>query len=658
MKPNGSNSLWLSSALLLLSAAPVGAQTARENFLTQGPGASAQGLGEAFTALADDATAIYYNPAALALQRGSVYAEHTPVFGGGRYNFIGFHYPSQFGSFGFGAIQYATGGIETRVNIGDDPGDAGATQTAWFIPYAAKWRSLSLGDFAFGGSLKKIDENLAGVRDTGFGADLGGLYSKTLNDFSLFSHPNVRLGLSVKNILQPSLELQSSKETLPTDYKWGAAFEGHLFARYDNARNRVITDKVVLSVDASRSSGQDWPWTLRNIAQSPLSVGAAYIYRDLIPIRVGFNRDLTFGLGFGNSNEAFSVDYSLTLTALAPQHRFAFSYFFTDPPPEIAASPELRQYRIVQQDTRRYRDRFITEGQAALRDRHYELALAAFENAAVLDPRSRDIHTSLEQCRRALQLSKTQEALSDAKQGIARHDAMQLSSATIAAAALMPDNKQVRVQLIQTPALLAKIGPSEIAFFNSSKTQEIGQIHAAYHVCVASEDIKGARFRVEQAKALAPESPVTTHLINDLAASEKKLFNVAMDRASIAFSRGDYRAAYLGYAKAKQVFPDNPDLRQAVGDFQDFYLRKQKFEPFDTLYQEQLYNLAALHYVKGEIPECLASLSELLQKNAIHEQGNLLREFLQGKNIIQEDSNHEEPSVTNADQDTKHASLE
>ncbi len=643
MKLNGLNFLWLSSGLLLL-ASSIGAEGTRENFLSHGPGANAGAMSEAFTAVADDATAMYYNPAGLALQRGSVYAEHTPVFGGGRYNFIGFHYPSPLGSFGFGAIQYATDGIETRRNIGDSAVDASASQTAWFVPYGVRLRSLSLGDFAFGVSLKKVDENLAGVRDTGFGVDVGGLYSRTVNDLSFFSRPNLRMGVSVRNLVQPSIRLQSDKETFPTDYKVGAAFEGLLFGRYDDVRNRVISDKLVFSVDALRSSGQGRSWTLKELSRSSLSFGAAYIYRDLIPLRMGFNRDLTFGLGFGNANTPFAVDYSLTLTALAPQHRFAFSYLFTDSPPQIVASPELRQYRIVQQDTRRYRDRFITQGHAALRERRYESAIEAFENAAVLDPGSRDVRASLDQSQKALRLSKTRSALEEAKQGAAHKDSVALTSGTIASVTTMPDNKQAKAQLAQTPDLLAQLGPAEVAFFNSCRGQEMMHIYEAYRVCVASEDVQGARFSVEQVKTLALDHPVTIHLISDLASFEKRLFSAAMDQGAVAFSNGDYRKAYLRFMKAKQVFPENPDLKRQLSEFQDFYLRKQKFEAFDKLYQEQLYKLSALHYVKGEIPECLGELGELLRRNAIHEQGNFLLELLQDKKIIKEDL-HEEPTV-------------
>ena len=61
-------------------------------------------MGEAYTAIADDVTAIYYNPAGLVTQPGAVHAEYTPIYDGGRYNLLAAHYPSSIGSFGFGII--------------------------------------------------------------------------------------------------------------------------------------------------------------------------------------------------------------------------------------------------------------------------------------------------------------------------------------------------------------------------------------------------------------------------------------------------------------------------------------------------------------------------------------------------------------------------
>ena len=195
----------------------------------------------------------------------------------------------------------------------------------------------------------------------------------------------------------------------------GTSFSGQIHPRFDASRNRVVTDKVGLSIDASRSSGNGEPWTISELGHSPLSWGFEYVYRNLIPLRVGFNHDVTFGLGYGGADSVFSIDYSLLMTALSPQHRFSFSYFFTDPPPQPSASPELREYRIVKSDALRFRDRFIAEGKKSLRDLKYDLAVTAFEKAWVLDPLDNDVQSYLDRAHEAQERVLVHQHVSDIK---------------------------------------------------------------------------------------------------------------------------------------------------------------------------------------------------------------------------------------------------
>ena len=71
----------VSLLLLIFAASPARASTASVVWMTITPGARPNGMGEAFTALSDDATASYWNPAGLAfVEQGSneVTLQHSP----------------------------------------------------------------------------------------------------------------------------------------------------------------------------------------------------------------------------------------------------------------------------------------------------------------------------------------------------------------------------------------------------------------------------------------------------------------------------------------------------------------------------------------------------------------------------------------------------
>ena len=208
----------------------------------------------------------------------------------------------------------------------------------------------------------------------------------------------------------------------------------------------------------------------------------------------------------------------------------------------------------------------------------------------------------------------------------------------------MPKSTDLKNQLEQTREALTHMGSTQITFFNYSRNLEIDQIHDAYHARMAEKNIKEARELVLRSQTLYPESPVTAHIVGDLAALEKKQFDEWLDQANIALSGSDDLRADFCFMKARQIFPDNSDLKRQWSNFQSGYLAKSHFQPFDTLYQDQLYKVAALHYVKEETHQSVEGLKELLRKNAVHEEGNLFMEFLLDKKILNEEELKNEKS--------------
>jgi len=84
-------------------------------FLRMGVGARALGMGSAYVAFADDATSVYWNPAAIArkpcIQMGAMFSR-LPL--DQRHNFLSVAGPGRFAAWGISWIGFGVTGIEAR----------------------------------------------------------------------------------------------------------------------------------------------------------------------------------------------------------------------------------------------------------------------------------------------------------------------------------------------------------------------------------------------------------------------------------------------------------------------------------------------------------------------------------------------------------------
>jgi hypothetical protein len=240
---------------LALSAEAINSKagTAAYTFLKEGTGAKAQALGGAFVGMADDATALYYNPAGLVAltQESQAYDEllekplnPTPL---NRFtaSYINYLLDFQYGFLGYIrdidsatavgiSVAYQNYGSFTRLDReGTELGTFGASDFAFGLTYSKRF----VPRFSMGISGKFIYEKIDTYSSNGLAADAGLMFLVTRDG-------STRLGLALTNLGAQLKGLsESHKDNLPTKLAAGIShklkglpflFSGEVGKPFDN----------------------------------------------------------------------------------------------------------------------------------------------------------------------------------------------------------------------------------------------------------------------------------------------------------------------------------------------------------------------------------------------------------------------------------------
>ncbi len=188
---------WLIAAPALVSADNTGA-----SFLKIGVGARAIGMGSAFTARADDATAAYWNPAGLS-QVGvrQVSAMHTQWLADTNYENLAYAHPTRWGTVAGSLTLFSQGTLDRRDENRRQQGSFDARDTAFGLSFGGRYSEKG----SYGLGLKAVQQSIDKNRASGFAADFGLL--QKLN-------PSLTLGLALQN-LGPSMKFIEQRYKLP-----------------------------------------------------------------------------------------------------------------------------------------------------------------------------------------------------------------------------------------------------------------------------------------------------------------------------------------------------------------------------------------------------------------------------------------------------------
>lgn len=175
-----------SAVIFLLTASVISAQnyvsdvskrgTTAAPFLSIGQGAKATAMGSAFVAIADDASALYWNPAGITKTQGmSVIFDHTEWFADLKYNFVAASYNlGDLGAIGVSLISSDYG--EMKVTTVDKPNGTGELFSVDDIAFSVGYAINLTDNFSIGINPKVVSQSIWKMNATGFAVDLGVQY--------------------------------------------------------------------------------------------------------------------------------------------------------------------------------------------------------------------------------------------------------------------------------------------------------------------------------------------------------------------------------------------------------------------------------------------------------------------------------------------------
>ena len=308
------------------------------------PGAKQAGMGEAYSAIADDASAGYYNPAGLAFQDRNVknlqfmHTNWLPALADDiYYEYLGYsQYAEGWGNFAFNIVYFNLGEQARTSSISSDI--IGKFQS-FEVVASGSYGTTMTENLSLGLTLKVIYSKLADAGQeaergkgvgTSFGLDFGAMYKTPLDGLTMSA---------VIHNLGPKISYidVTQADPLPLNFVLGAAY-----IPFENDFNKLSFALDIYKPLVRRNGTplealyKGWYDEDKEFEQIDFKVGTEYIYNNFMALRAGYSYDKdgelkspTFGVGV--IWDRMNVDiayYAGRDNPMQDSMRFSFAYNF------------------------------------------------------------------------------------------------------------------------------------------------------------------------------------------------------------------------------------------------------------------------------------------------------------------------------------------
>ncbi|MCD6413642.1 MAG: hypothetical protein J7L54_05815 [Elusimicrobia bacterium] len=267
-----------------------------DDFLASGVGARNLAMGRVGAALHGGSESAYWNPASLASLSyyGTSFMYNRLFFATDEF-FAGALIPTQWwGNFAVSVVRLSVNDVDGWDSQNLSTGKIGNEKSAYFVSYGNSGYGSPL---ELGASFKISRIRVGDFSDSGGGFDAGMIYN--------FINPECSIGVCVRNVFGPVVNLAGSREAFPFSVRLGGAVKKNYFLG---------------ACDIDFASGM-----------SPkLSLGVEFSKFAPASLRLGLN-ETEISFGFGYKMKKFSLDYAVAYhnawdAPLGISQRFGISY--------------------------------------------------------------------------------------------------------------------------------------------------------------------------------------------------------------------------------------------------------------------------------------------------------------------------------------------
>ena len=561
------------------------------SFTRQGAGARALGLAGAFAGIADDASAIYWNPAGLSLlTKPELTVNHITLFGGTSNDFIAYGMPlKSFGAIGAGYLNQGSGNFQKRETPYDAPTAFSVTNTMFQLGWALtipaiQTRSLP-GRISVGIGIKNIVQKIDTASGSGSGADAGLLY-RNGKGFSL--------GLVARNIMRPSVTLVSKAVSFPLVVDIAPAYTRPIGKDF----------KAALAARSNYYASRFHP-----------GIGSEFRYLEKYAIRAGLEaKGISMGAGAQLTNYQF--DYAVLLHEIEPSHMISFSLKFGMTGPERAEEIRRGMKRLDQEEAKRLARSYYLEGLNSAREGNLAAAIGNLEKSDLLDPANKQVEGKLEELK-AESARQFSSQIAESSVILARQQYQQgniLISLEYWKAALQvdPANEEAR-QAIEN--IKSRLGTQEQEMLARAQKEIIDVQISQFLARAQSFREQGLLVEAfaEAKKALAADggNERAKTMLAELGQATQEKVEQLSAQAALEDEKKDFKASVAAYQAILQMAPAAPGISEKLKAARTAVYVKVK--PELKKEAERLYYVAVDQYLKKKYLDSSKTLSRIFE---------------------------------------------